>query len=80
MTARTLRPVTTTLTLDLLAWIETRPRSYEETIEAWKTSCPHLSIWDDAVSDGLVTVERGGTAKTRVTLTEAGRALLYAAR
>ena len=67
---------TTPLTLDLLAWIASRPRSYDETIEAWKTSCPRLSIWDDAVSDGLVRVERDPAAGLRVGLTEAGRALL----
>jgi hypothetical protein len=71
---------TSALTLDLLTWIASRPRAYDETIEAWKTSCPHLSIWDDAVTDGLVTVERDGPAGSRVRLSERGRALLAAAR
>lgn len=68
--------VTTSLTRDLLAWIDQSPRTYEETLDVWKTSCPHLAIWDDAVSDGLVRVERGGAFGARVRLTEAGRALL----
>ena len=47
------------LTLQMLAWISERPRSYAETLEAWKTSCPRLTIWEDAVADGLVRVDRG---------------------
>ena len=54
-------------TLQLLAWIAERPRSYAETIETWKTSCPRLSVWEDALADDLVRVERG-----RVSLTPAG--------
>jgi hypothetical protein len=57
-------------TLELLAWISSRPRTYSEAIEAWRTSCPRLSTWDDALIDGLVCVDRG-----RVSLTERGEAL-----
>jgi hypothetical protein len=64
-------PAITAPTLQLLSWLAERPRSYAETIETWKTSCPRLSVWEDAVSDGLVRVVRGS-----VLLTEAGRALL----
>ena len=46
-------------TIQLLAWIAERPRSYGETMEAWKTSCPQLAIWEDALADDLVYVERG---------------------
>jgi hypothetical protein len=58
-------------TTQLLAWIAERPRSYRETIEAWKTSCPRLSVWEDALADELVRVERGS-----VVLTAAGSDLL----
>ena len=58
-------------TLELLAWISSRPRTYAEAIEAWRTSCPRLSTWDDALIDGLVRVDRG-----LVSLTERGEALL----
>ena len=58
-------------TLQLLEWITERPRTYPETIDAWKSSCPRLTIWEDAVSDCLVRVERG-----RVRLTGAGAELL----
>ena len=42
-----------------------RPRTYAETLEAWKTSCPRLTIWEDAVRAGLVRVERGTVVVTR---------------
>jgi hypothetical protein len=58
------------LTVQMLEWLAERPRSYAETLEAWKTSCPRLTIWEDAVTDGLVRVERGAVA-----VTSAGAAL-----
>ena len=58
------------LTVQMLEWLAERPRSYAETLEAWKTSCPRLTIWEDAVTDGLVCVERGA-----VVVTSAGAAL-----
>jgi hypothetical protein len=57
-------------TLQLLAWIDDRPRTYRETIDAWRSSCPRLAVWEDALADGLVRVERGG-----VRLTERGAVL-----
>ena len=58
------------MTRQLLEWLAERPRSYAETLEAWKTSCPRLTIWEDAVRAGLVRVERGA-----VLVTSAGAAL-----
>jgi hypothetical protein len=55
------------LTVQLLEWVGERPRSYPETLEAWKSSCPRLTIWEDAVTDGLVRIARG-----HVELTPAG--------
>jgi hypothetical protein len=65
-------------THELLAWIASGPRTYDETIEAWRTSCPRLSIWDDAVIAGLVEVQRSG-GSSRVVLSETGAALLASA-
>jgi hypothetical protein len=59
------------LTLQFLAWLAERPRGYAETMDAWRTSCPRLSIWEDARLDGLVRLERGV-----VSLTDSGRAAL----
>ena len=65
------------LTVQLLAWLAERPRSYGETMEAWRTTCPRLTIWEDAVSDGLVAVDAAGPMReARVRVTEAGEALL----
>ena len=43
------------LILDLLAWLARRPRSYEEVMAAWRTSCPRFPVWEDANDRGLVT-------------------------
>ena len=37
-----------TLILDLLEWIGPNARPYTEVIEAWRTSCPRLPVWEDA--------------------------------
>ena len=67
----------TALTLQFLAWINDSPRTYGEAMEAWRSTCPHLSIWEDAVCEGLVRLENGGAMKSsRVVLTPAGRARL----
>jgi hypothetical protein len=57
--------------LELLRWVEGRPRSYADVVDAWRSNCPRLAVWDDAVTAGLVTASR-----ERVALTERGRALL----
>jgi hypothetical protein len=62
---------TTPLTRDLLVWIASAPRTYRETMEAWRTSCPRLPIWEDALSDGLVRIRA-----SRVELTARGEAAL----
>ena len=52
-------------------------RWHVEAMEAWRTSCPRMTVWEDAVSDGLVRVERGGSMKeARVVLTPRGQAAL----
>jgi hypothetical protein len=58
-------------TLELLRWISTREPTYAETIEAWRSNCPRLAVWDDACSDGLVAANGRG-----VTLTALGREAL----
>ena len=54
-------------TLQLLDWLAERDRTYAETLEAWKSSCPRLTVWEDALADGLVRIEGGA-----VRLTDAG--------
>ncbi len=67
------------LTTQFLAWLAEKPRSYGETMEAWRTSCPRLSVWEDAVGERLVEVQPapgGGMNAARVLLTGRGRDLL----
>jgi D-3-phosphoglycerate dehydrogenase len=61
------------LLIDLVSWIAKGPREYTEVMEAWRTSCPRLPVWEEANARGLVTRElAGGVAMVRVT--EVGRA------
>jgi hypothetical protein len=65
------------LTLEFLAWISSRPRTYAETMEAWRSTCPRNSVWEDALIDGLIQIESGGTMnRSKVILTLRGRTLL----
>jgi len=77
MNADSRRNGTPAPTLELLDWVASRPRTYPETIDAWRTSCPRLTIWEDAVGDGLVAVVRRAPGEpSAVSLTERGRVLL----
>ena len=65
--------------LEFLGWVAARPRTYADAMEAWRTSCPRLSAWEDATNDGLVRVEQGAAtrhAEAIVRLTERGAAFL----
>ncbi|MFC7690808.1 hypothetical protein ACFQY5_15815 [Paeniroseomonas aquatica] len=53
------------------------PRPYREVIEAWRTSCPRLTVWEDAVDGGFVAVT-GGAGGLLVEATERGKTLLSA--
>jgi hypothetical protein len=65
------------LTLQFLAWVGESPRTYGQAMEAWRSTCPRLSIWEDAILDGLVTFAGGATRnQSRVMLTAKGRTLL----
>ena len=61
----------------MLEWIAERPRAYSEVIEVWRTSCPRLSIWEDACIDGLI--DCTPDARHLVSLSAAGEAWLRAA-
>ena len=67
------------LTRDLLEWLCSAPRTYAETMEEWRSTCPRLTIWEDALADGLVEVRgEAGTPMRNcpVLLTARGRAAL----
>jgi DNA-binding PadR family transcriptional regulator len=61
---------------DFLEWLAAAPRSYAEAMEAWRTSCPRLTVWEDAVDEGLIVRRVSEGAGVTVELTPAGRAWL----
>lgn len=67
------------LVLDLLEWIGSQPRPYAEVIDAWRTSCPRLPVWEEANARGYLTHGRtaGGAS---VAVSAAGLALLLEKR
>jgi hypothetical protein len=65
------------LILDLLAWIASQERAYEQVMDVWRTSCPRLPVWEDANDRGLVTTVHGN-GRCVVRITVLGRELLEA--
>src|SRR5580700_4432237 len=63
------------LVLDLVEWIAREPRLYAEVIESWRTSCPRLTIWEDAVDRGYVT-RQSVAGEARVAITASGEKFL----
>ena len=71
---------TRALTLQLLQSLAERPPPYAEVLETWRTSCPRLSIWEDACIDGLVDCAPESPPELQlVTVSARGRALLAGA-
>ncbi len=68
------------LILDLLEWIGPRPRPYAEVLEAWRTSCPRLPVWEDANARGFVERRHEPGGEAMVSVTSQGRAFLSAHR
>lgn len=66
------------LVLDLVEWVAKQPRPYAEVMEAWRTSCPRLTIWEDAQDKKLVRRFRNEAGVMVVAATEDGRELLEA--
>src|SRR5262245_43220025 len=61
------------LVCDLVEWVSKEPRSYAEMLDAWRTSCPRLTVWEDAIERGLVMRKPVAGQGTIVIVTEAGR-------
>src|SRR5258708_37483963 len=76
-------PPAEALASQLLGWIAERPRTYEEAMDAWRTSCPRLPVWEDAIDAGLIEVAAPPGVRTSdrpVRITERGQAFLRTAR
>ena len=66
------------LVLDFVEWIARGPRAYSEVIGTWKTSCPRLTIWEDAADRGYVTRETIAGFGMIIAVTEDGEKFLRA--
>ena len=64
------------LVFDLVEWVAKEPRSYAEMLDAWRTSCPRLTVWEDAIERNLVMRKPVAGQGTMVVVTEAGRRFL----
>ena len=64
------------LVLDLLEWIGPGARPYQEVIEAWRTSCPRLTVWEDANAHGYILYERSPEGGALISVSAQGRAAL----
>jgi len=66
--------------VQFLEWVADRPRSREDVMDAWRSSCPRFPVWEDARADGLIRQAGGDRGLHHVELTERGRAMLEGAR
>jgi D-3-phosphoglycerate dehydrogenase len=64
------------LILDFLEWLAPKGRPYADVMEAWRTSCPRLTVWEDCVAAGYVARRRIGQGEAVIEVTAAGRQLL----
>ena len=68
---------TNLLMLEFLRWVADRRRTYDDAMEAWQSHCPRQTIWEDAMIDGLIQIDRHeGIHNPEIALTDRGRALL----
>jgi hypothetical protein len=48
------------LIFDLVEWVAQKPRTHADMIDTWRTSCPRLTVWEDALDRGLVSRKKAG--------------------
>lgn len=60
---------------DLLNWLAQGERPYAEVMEAWRTSCPRLPVWEEANDRGFV-MRNWRDGKATVSITADGRAFI----
>ena len=65
------------LILDLLEWLDKEPQPYLVVMDAWRTSCPHLPVWENSVARGFVTREWVHGQDATVRITGEGREFLH---
>jgi hypothetical protein len=45
------------LMIQFLGWVAERPRTYADVMDAWRTSCPRQSVWEDAQIAGFLQID-----------------------
>jgi hypothetical protein len=73
-----INPSPSLIMIQFLSWVADRPRSYAQAMDAWRSTCPRLSVWEDAIIDGLIRLEND--PHRTVDLTDRGRAVLDTAK
>ena len=71
-----MEPTLDPLVLDLVEWVARRPRRHAEVMEAWRTSCPRLTVWEDALERGFVKRVPAAEQGAQVIVTETGAQFL----
>ena len=66
------------LILDFLEWLAAEPRSYRDALDAWRTSCPRLTVWEDVIEAGYVVRAQDSGHGEMVRVTASGQAYLEA--
>ena len=68
------------LVIDLLEWIGPGVRPYSEVLDAWRTSCPRLPVWEEANARGYIVSEHIAGAGALMSLSPTGRDMLKQGR
>jgi D-3-phosphoglycerate dehydrogenase len=65
---------------DFLLWLDQDERPYDDVMEAWRTSCPRLPVWEEATARGFVSGRYEQGQGRLLSVSPAGRAHLDANR
>jgi hypothetical protein len=71
-----MEPQQSLIMIQFLQWVADRPRTREDVMDAWRSSCPRFPVWEDARAEGLIRQRGGAQGEHRVELTPRGRAAL----
>jgi hypothetical protein len=66
------------LVLDLVEWVAAESRPYTDVLDRWRTSCPRLTVWEDALDRGFVKRLPASERGAQVIVTESGTQFLRA--
>jgi hypothetical protein len=64
------------LILDLLEWIGPKGKPYREVMDAWRTSCPRLPVWEEANDRGFLDHRHLEGSQTTIWVSQAGATFL----